>query len=285
MLNLLPQPDPKRPRSMPRRCRGWRASAMPFAGRRRLCAGPDAGSRRSVAERWDERQRGKQRWFDRRSRLVGTTATGIEALLSQREGREPHALPARRWSMRSAANCARSRTSSSTRPGLAPWALPGRRPTRSSCHRTAGLHHYRQMRGEDQAVGGYARTAGRDERPLLNARFSEGPPDLVGRPEPPVLAVERRERHVAGARDMAGGDARTRVGLSPFEPRLATRVDQRQAGTRKQLLLGDNFLSRRGLEARCRAPARRAPPGGSRCAISGSRRRGSRPYRRRSGGA
>jgi hypothetical protein len=45
-----------------------------------------------IAAAWPEADEAKQRCFDRRSgRLVGTTAAGIEALLSQRhEGREPH---------------------------------------------------------------------------------------------------------------------------------------------------------------------------------------------------
>jgi len=46
----------------------------------------------TIAERWDSAGLDKQRYFDRRSgALVGATAAGIEALLSQRqEGREPH---------------------------------------------------------------------------------------------------------------------------------------------------------------------------------------------------
>ena len=45
-----------------------------------------------IAAAWPEAGDAKRRWFDRRSaRLVGMTATGIEALLSQRQAnREPH---------------------------------------------------------------------------------------------------------------------------------------------------------------------------------------------------
>jgi hypothetical protein len=45
-----------------------------------------------IASAWEDAGEARQRWFDRRSgRLVGTTAAGIEVLLSQRqEGREPN---------------------------------------------------------------------------------------------------------------------------------------------------------------------------------------------------
>jgi hypothetical protein len=57
-------------------------------------AGPEADLDQEVAGAWDDAGEARQRYFDRRSAsLVGTTAAGIEALLSQRaEGREPHVL-------------------------------------------------------------------------------------------------------------------------------------------------------------------------------------------------
>jgi hypothetical protein len=57
-------------------------------------AGPEGDVDEDIGQSWDQVGEAKQRCFDRRSaRLVGTAATGIEALLSQRhEGREPHVL-------------------------------------------------------------------------------------------------------------------------------------------------------------------------------------------------
>src|SRR5438094_8226628 len=58
-----------------------------------FAAGPEGDHDSEIASAWDAAGEGRQRCFERRSaRLVGATATGIEALLAQRhEGREPHA--------------------------------------------------------------------------------------------------------------------------------------------------------------------------------------------------
>jgi hypothetical protein len=55
-------------------------------------AGPQDDMDEEIAEAWSESGEARQHWFDRRSsRLIGTAATGIEALLSERQaGREPH---------------------------------------------------------------------------------------------------------------------------------------------------------------------------------------------------
>lgn len=52
----------------------------------------DVQDEHAVADAWDEAGEAKQRWFDRRSAaLVGVTAAGLEALLSEREAeREPN---------------------------------------------------------------------------------------------------------------------------------------------------------------------------------------------------
>ncbi|HEV2593909.1 MAG TPA: hypothetical protein VGU01_01765 [Sphingomicrobium sp.] len=55
-------------------------------------AGPEDDLHTEVAAAWPETDEAKRRWFDRRSsRLVGSAAVGIEALLSERQmGREPN---------------------------------------------------------------------------------------------------------------------------------------------------------------------------------------------------
>jgi hypothetical protein len=55
-------------------------------------AGPEDDLHTDVAAAWPETGEARRRWFDRRSsRLVGTAAVGIEALLSERQmGREPN---------------------------------------------------------------------------------------------------------------------------------------------------------------------------------------------------
>lgn len=55
-------------------------------------AGPEDDLQSDVATAWPQTGEARRRWFDRRSsRLVGTAAAGIEALLSERHmGREPN---------------------------------------------------------------------------------------------------------------------------------------------------------------------------------------------------
>ena len=55
-------------------------------------AGPEHDLDGEVAAAWPVAGEAKQRWFDRRSSsLVSTAAAGIESLLSERQnGREPH---------------------------------------------------------------------------------------------------------------------------------------------------------------------------------------------------
>lgn len=55
-------------------------------------AGPEDDLHTEVSTAWPEAGEARRRWFDRRSsRLVGTAAAGIEALLGERQvGREPN---------------------------------------------------------------------------------------------------------------------------------------------------------------------------------------------------
>ena len=120
MLHLLPQHEPEaRPRLMPRRCRGWRASATrcgwSTAVRRRARRRP---RRDEVAAAWPEAGEARHRCFDRRSaRLVGAAAAGSRPCsASGRRAASRTAPRARRWSPRSAASFATSPGSSSPRP-------------------------------------------------------------------------------------------------------------------------------------------------------------------------
>lgn len=55
-------------------------------------AGPEDDLERELESAWPAAGEAKQRWFDRRSSaLIGSAASGIEALLVERQlGREPH---------------------------------------------------------------------------------------------------------------------------------------------------------------------------------------------------
>ena len=57
-----------------------------------LAEGPGDDLDDEIARAWPVAGQARQQWFDRRSgRLVGQTASGIEALLAaQHEGRQPH---------------------------------------------------------------------------------------------------------------------------------------------------------------------------------------------------
>src|SRR5262245_7608876 len=97
------------------------------------------------------------------------------------------------------------------------------------------------MRGEDQAVGGDSRTAGRGEGlGRVDPRLGEQPPELVRRFEGPILIVEQAEREVAATGDVARLNARARVGSGSFEPLAAPRVEQRAAG--EDLAFGDDLV-------------------------------------------
>jgi hypothetical protein len=52
----------------------------------------DLSEDEAIAAAWPRAGEAKQRWFDRKSgRLVGATAAGLEALLTERQdGRDPH---------------------------------------------------------------------------------------------------------------------------------------------------------------------------------------------------
>ena len=94
MLNLVPQHEPEvRRQQCPEpvmRLASVRQALRLVSGG--FTAGPEDDLDDAIAERWDEAGVARQRWFDRlSSRLVGSTAAGIESLLGQRNaGREPH---------------------------------------------------------------------------------------------------------------------------------------------------------------------------------------------------
>jgi hypothetical protein len=93
MLSLIPQHEPEIPvayaEAVSRLASVRHALRLVDGG---LSAGPESDADDALAASWERAGVARQRWFDRRSgQLVGTTATGIEALLGQRhEGREPH---------------------------------------------------------------------------------------------------------------------------------------------------------------------------------------------------
>jgi hypothetical protein len=93
MLNLIPQAEPQvstvYAEAVSRLASVRHALRLVDGG---FSAGPEADRDEEIADRWDEAGPARQHLFDRRSgQLVGTAASGIEALLSQRNaGREPH---------------------------------------------------------------------------------------------------------------------------------------------------------------------------------------------------
>jgi len=95
MLSLIPQSQPETPtayaEAVARLASVRHALRLVDGG---FSAGPEGDLDDHVANAWEDTGEAKQRLFDRRTeRLVGTTAAGIEALLSQRsDGREPHVL-------------------------------------------------------------------------------------------------------------------------------------------------------------------------------------------------
>jgi hypothetical protein len=95
MLHLIPQPFPEA-RPQPYAEAVARLASVRHALRLvdTIGGGPDTDDDAMIAPAWDDADRARQRWFDKRSaRLVGATASGVEALLiERRQGREPHAL-------------------------------------------------------------------------------------------------------------------------------------------------------------------------------------------------
>ena len=92
MLNLIPQPEHKPQayaEAVSRLASVRHALRLVDGG---LSAGPDDD--RAIAGAWDQAGEARQRCFDKRSeRLVGATAAGVEALVTERQdGREPHIL-------------------------------------------------------------------------------------------------------------------------------------------------------------------------------------------------
>ena len=95
MLHLLPDNEP-RPRPEPYAEAVARLSTVrhalrlvdPYGGG----PAPDIADEDAVAAAWDEADEARRRSFDARSgRLVGATAAGVEALLTEQQaGREPH---------------------------------------------------------------------------------------------------------------------------------------------------------------------------------------------------
>ena len=95
MLNLIPQHEPEaRPdyaEAVSRLASVRHALRLVDTG---FSEGPQDDLDERVAADWPQAGQARRRCFDRRSaRLVGMAATGIEALLSQRQKqREPHRL-------------------------------------------------------------------------------------------------------------------------------------------------------------------------------------------------
>ena len=95
MLNLVPQHEPEvgpaYAEAVSRLARVRPALRLVDGG---FGEGPQDDLDERVAAAWPEAGEARHRCFDRRSaRLVGMAATGIEALLSQRQkNREPHRL-------------------------------------------------------------------------------------------------------------------------------------------------------------------------------------------------
>jgi hypothetical protein len=94
MLNLIPQPESEpRPQAyaeaVSRLASVRHALRLVDGG---FSAGPEDDQ--AIANAWDQAGEARQRCFDRRSeRLVGATAAGVEALVTERQdGREPHVL-------------------------------------------------------------------------------------------------------------------------------------------------------------------------------------------------
>ena len=95
MLNLVPQHEPEVQPAYAEavsRLASVRHALRLVDGR--FSEGPQDDLDERVAAAWPEAGEARHRCFDRRSaRLVGMAATGIEALLSQRQkNREPHRL-------------------------------------------------------------------------------------------------------------------------------------------------------------------------------------------------
>jgi|SRR5690349_16787534 len=97
MLHLLPQHEPETPtayaEAVSRLASVRHALRLVDGG---FSNGPEGDLDDDIAAAWPDASEAKQRCFDRRSsRLVGTAAAGIEALLGQRhDGREPNAAAA-----------------------------------------------------------------------------------------------------------------------------------------------------------------------------------------------
>jgi len=94
MLNLIPQPEFE-PRPQAYAEAVSRLASIRHA-LRLVDGGCSAGPEddQAIASAWDQAGEARQRCFDRRSeRLVGATAAGVEALVTERQaGREPHVL-------------------------------------------------------------------------------------------------------------------------------------------------------------------------------------------------
>lgn len=93
MLHLLAQPEPEMPvayaEAVSRLASVRHAIGLVSGG---FGQGPEPDLDDQVASAWPGAGEARQKWFDLRSaRLVGTAATGIEALLDQRQKQsEPH---------------------------------------------------------------------------------------------------------------------------------------------------------------------------------------------------
>ena len=273
---------------MPRRCRGWRASAMRCGWSSRSAAGPasdlddDDGDRLRLGRR----RRSEAALVRPPLGAAGRRDRGRgRGLLDERQdGREPHARRARRWSTRSAASFARSPGSSSAKPAQAPSGSPGRRPIRSSFRRRACASSL-----PSRCAAKIRLLAVTPEPQLATNGCAGSIPASANSRAQLVRRLEacrphgRASRTAGCARRECGpprrrGAGRARCLRSAALPR-ASSSGAPSAG--EDLLLGDDLVARScGVEPRvARLPARRFRSGGLRRAISGSRRRGSRPAR------
>ena len=158
-----------------------------------------------------------------RERVIGAAAAGLEACSATRSAGPRAAIRVARstWSPKRSADGLASlvRPDPRARPGPAPSASPDRRPIRSSFRRRAAL-----SRLPSRCAAKISELAVTPEPQLATNGLSGSAPASTNscaissrRLNVPSAIVERGERQVARAGDMAGGDARARVGLAAFE--------------------------------------------------------------------
>src|SRR5438067_699208 len=74
-------------------------------------------------------------------------------------------------------------------------------------------------------------------------RLGEETPDLLRRLEAPILVVERGERQIVRAGDMARRDPGARIGVAAFEAAAPARVQQGFVHSPEEFLFGDDLAA------------------------------------------